>query len=152
MALVGRLFVIAFSIFVAMVAAGVAIAIALLGPNWHGFTGDIPERIMFWVLVFFGSSFTGAVGLLPVMVLVALAEALKIRSLLAYAVAGALLLAVGVYGYDNPVGEESIDAPPPRISRSYEIAGASGAVFGLVYWLLAGRNAGRWRERRAPSV
>jgi hypothetical protein len=33
-----------------------------------------------------------------------------------------------------------------------EVAAASGAVFGLVYWLLAGRNAGRWRERRAPSA
>jgi hypothetical protein len=29
-----------------------------------------------------------------------------------------------------------------------EIAAAAGAVFGLVYWAIAGRKAGRWRERR----
>ncbi len=152
MALLGRLFVITFAIFVAMLAAGIAIAIGLLGPQWQGFSGDIGERVGFWMLVFFGASFTGAVGLLPVVVLVALAEAFKIRSLLAYAAAGALLLLAGMYGGVPGTGEESIDRPPPRVSRPYEISAAGGAVFGLVYWLLAGRNAGRWRERRPPTA
>lgn len=152
MALLGRLFVITFALFVAMLAAGIAIAIGLLGPNWHGFTGDIGERVGFWMLVFFGTSFTGAVGFLPVVMLIALAEAFKIRSFIVYAAVGALLLAAGVYGGIETTGEESIDHPPPRVSRPYEVAAASGAVFGLVYWLLAGRNAGRWRERRRPSA
>lgn len=152
MSLLGRLFVVAFAVFVAMLAAGMAIAIGLLGPNWHGFTGDIGERVGFWVLVFFGTSFTGAVGFLPVVMLIALAEYFKIRSLIVYAAVGALLLVLGMVGGVNVSGEESIDRPPPVVSRPMEIAAASGAVFGLVYWLLAGRNAGRWRERRAPSV
>ena len=46
--------------------------------------------------------------------------------------------------------EESIDHPPPPISREAEIAAAAGVVFGLVYWVIAGRKAGRWRERSAP--
>ena len=62
MLLLGRLFVITFAIFVAMLAAGIAIAVALLGPQWHGFSGEIGERVGFWLLVFFGTSFTGAVG------------------------------------------------------------------------------------------
>jgi hypothetical protein len=152
MALLGRLFVITFALLLAMLAAGMAIAVGLLGPNWHGFTGDIGERIGFWVLVFFGTSFTGAVGFLPVVTLIALAEYFKIRSLLVHACVGAGLLLIGLMGGMHSRGEESIDEPPPLISRPMEVAAASGAVFGLVYWLLAGRNAGRWRERRAPSA
>jgi hypothetical protein len=105
------------------------------------------------MLVFFGTSFTGAVGFLPVVTLIVLAEAFKIRSLIANAAAGALLLVLGAYSSGiNRSGEESIDRPPPPVSRPLEIAAAGGAVFGLVYWLLAGRNAGRWRERRAPTA
>jgi hypothetical protein len=152
MSLLGRLFVITFAIFVAMLAAGIAIAIGLLGPQWQGFSGDIGERVGFWMLVFFGASFTGAVGFLPVVTLIALAEAFKIRSLIANTAAGALLLVLGAYSSGiNRSGEESIDRPPP-VSRPLEIAAAGGAVFGLVYWLLAGRNAGRWRERRPPAA
>lgn len=151
MLLLGRLFVITFAIFVAMLAAGIAIAMALLGPQWHGFSGEIGERVGFWLLVFFGTSFTGAVGFLPVVTLIALAEAFKIRSLIANALAGAVLLVLGAYSSGvNATGEESIDHPPPPISRPLEIAAAAGAVFGFVYWALAGRNAGRWRERRTP--
>jgi hypothetical protein len=152
MALFGRLFVITFALLLAMLAAGMAIAIGLLGPNWHGFTGDMGERFGFWVLVFFGTSFTGAVGFLPVVMLIALAEYFKVRSLFVYAAAGALLLAFGAAGSANSIGEESIDQAPPLVSRPMEIAAASGAVFGLVYWLIAGRSAGRWRERRQPSA
>ncbi len=60
---------------------------------------------------------------------------------------GALLLLLGAVGGANISGEESIDEPPPPFTRPVQVAAASGAVFGLVYWLLAGRNAGRWRER-----
>ncbi len=100
--------------------------------------------------MFFASSFTGAVGLLPAAILIALAEAFKIRSLLAHLAAGAVLLVAGYYasGLAPPSYEESIDHPPPPISRAAEIVAAGGAVFGFAYWAIAGRNAGRWRERR----
>ena len=68
--------------------------------------------------------------------------------MLVYAAAGAAMLALGYYGSGLPRPyEESIDHPPPPISHEAEIAAAAGAVFGLTYWLIAGRNAGRWRER-----
>jgi hypothetical protein len=153
MALLGRIIVIIFAVMVASVAAGMAIAMGLLGPEWHGFTGDVVERASFWVLVLFGASFTGAVGLLPLAILIAIAEALKIRSLLANALAGAVMLLLGYYSSGiNHSYEESIDHPPPPVSREAEIAAAAGAVFGLVYWAIAGRNAGRWRERRQPTA
>ena len=146
MAFLGRIIVIVFAVMLASLAAGMAIATGLLGPEWHGFTGDFGERASFWVLVLFATSFTGAVGLLPLVILIAIAESFKIRSLLVHALVGAAMLLLGYYssGLSNRY-EESIDHPPPPISREIEIAAAAGVVFGLVYWAIAGRKAGRWR-------
>jgi len=148
LALLGRIIVIAFAILVASLAAGVAIAMGLLGPQWQVFDGDVVERSTFSVFVAFGAAFTGAAVFLPLIILIALAEAFKIRSILAYLAAGALMLLLAYYasGLAPPSYEESIDHPPPLIPQDTEIAAAAGAVFGLTYWLIAGRNAGRWRR------
>ena len=148
MSLLGRIIVIVFAVMVASMAAGIAIAMGVLGPQWHGFSGDIGERVGFWMLAFAATSFTGAVGLLPLAIMIAIAESFKIRSLLVHAAAGAAMLVLGYYssGLSRPY-EESIDRPPPPIARELEIAAAAGVVFGLIYWAIAGRKAGRWRER-----
>jgi hypothetical protein len=147
MALLGRIIIIIFAVMVASLAAGMAIATGLLGPAWHGFTGDVGERIGFWGLTFVATGFTGAIGMLPLVILIALAESFKIRSLLANVAAGAALLALGYYSSGLASrDEESIDHPPPPISRETEIAVAAGAVFGFAYWLIAGRKAGAWRK------
>jgi len=153
MALIGRLFVILFAVVLATLATGIAIVIVAVGPQWHAFSGDFSQRADFWIAVFFATSFTGAVGLLPAVILIALAEAFKVRSLLVHLVVGAALLVAGYYasGFGSPPYEESIDHAPPAIPRGVEIAAAGGAVFGLAYWLIAGRNAGRWRDRQ-PSA
>ena len=134
----------------ASMAAGIAIAMGVLGPQWHGFSGEIGERVGFWMLAFAATSFTGAVGLLPLVIMIAIAESFKIRSLLVHAAAGAAMLVIGYYGsgLSKPY-EESIDRPPPPVAREVEIAAAAGVVFGLVYWVIAGRKAGRWREPRS---
>ncbi len=149
MALLGRIIVIIVAVILATLAAGIAIAIGLLGPAWHGFSGDVVERSTFSVFVVAGAAFTGAVTLLPLAILIAVAEIAKVRSLLIYAVAGAavLLLGYSASGLAPLSYEESIDNPPPPISRGTQIAAAAGIVFGGVYWLIAGRKAGRWRER-----
>lgn len=148
MAFLGRLIVIIFAVMLASFTAGMAIAMSLLGPAWHGFTGDVGERVVFWGTTFIGAAATGIAGLLPLAILIAVAESLKIRSLLAYAAGGAALLLLGYYASGSPSRyEESIDHPPPPISRDAEIAAAAGVVFGLTYWVIAGRKAGRWRER-----
>ena len=154
MSLLGRIVVIVFALILAGIAVGMAIAIGLLGPQWHAFSGDVGERVTFWGVAAVGTAFTGAIGLLPLAILIVLAETFRVRSLLINAAAGAALLMTGYYGSGlaKPSYEESIDAPPPVIPRQAEIAAAAGAVGGLVYWLIAGRNAGRWREHRGPSA
>ena len=154
MRFISRLFIIAFAVILASLAAGIAIAVGVLGPQWHVMQGDPGERVMFWGLAIVGSVFTGAISILPLAISIAVAETFKIRSILVNMAAGALLLLAGYYGSGlaRPGYEESIDRPPPLIPRQTEIAAAAGAVGGLVYWLIAGRNAGRWRERRGPSA
>ena len=146
MSLIGRIIVICFAVMLASVAAGIAIAMGVLGPQWHSVSGDAGERVVFWGTAIFGTTVIGAAGLLPLAILIAVAESFKIRSLLANALAGAALLLLGYYssGLANRY-EELIDHPPPPISREAEIATAAGAVFGLVYWAIAGRKAGAWR-------
>jgi len=148
MALLGRIIVIFFAVMLASFAAGIAIAMGLLGPAWHGFTGDVVERGTFSVFVVGGAVFTGAVSLLPLAILIVATELFKIRSLLIYAVAGAAIMLLGysASGFAPPSYEESIDHPPPLIPHAVEVAAAAGVVFGGVYWLIAGRKAGRWRE------
>ena len=151
MAFIGHLFAILFAVFFASIAAGVVIALGVWGPAWPGLSGDAGELFFFWGTVAIGAGFTGGMGLLPLAVLIVLAEAFKVRSLLIHLVAGAAFLLLGSYGTGAITAsyEESIDRPPPR-SHVVEVAAAAGIAFGFAYWLIAGRNAGRWRERRQP--
>ena len=130
------------------------IAMGLLGPQWHGFTGDLGERVVFWGATFIGATATGAAGLLPLVILIACAESLKIRSLLVYAVGGAAMLLLGYYASGCPSRyEESIDHPPPPISRAGRDCRRAPARCSVsLIGLIAGRKAGRWRERRDTSV
>ena len=135
----------------ATAAAGIAAAIALLGAELHMVGADPVAHVFFWGTAAFASGVTVLVGFLPILIAVVLAEAFSIRSLVIQAAAGATILLLGYYsaGFTGSY-EESIDYPPPPISRQAEIAAAVGVVFGVTYWLIAGRNAGRWRGRGLP--
>jgi len=148
LSLLGRIIVILFALFMAALAGGIAAAIALLGVEVHVIGPDPLEHAFFWGTAAFASGITVLVGFLPILIAVVLAEAYYIRSLLIHAAAGAAILLLGYYsaGFSRSY-EESIDHPPPPISREAEIAAAVGLVFGFTYWLIAGRNAGRWRGR-----
>jgi hypothetical protein len=147
-AFLGRSIVILFALFMATAMAGIAAAIALLGAELHMVGADPVEHMFFWGTAAFASGVTVLVGFLPILIAVVLAEAFSIRSLVIQAAAGAAILLLGYYsaGFTGSY-EESIDYPPPPISRQAEIAAAVGVVFGVTYWLIAGRNAGRWRGR-----
>ena len=153
MALLGRIFVIIFALCMAALTAGIAAAVALLGVELHTLGPDPLNQVFFWGTAAVASGATVAIGFLPILIAVVLAEAFSIRSLLIHVAAGAAILLLGYYSAGFAwTYEESIDRPPPPISRETEIVAAVGMVYGFTYWLLAGRNAGRWRERRAPTV
>jgi hypothetical protein len=148
MALLGRIFVILFALWLATVAAGIVLSIGFLGAEWPALSGDPAERFVFWGATFIATSLTGALIFLPMLIAVAIAEALSIRSLLIYAVGGIALLLLGYYGADfGRSYEESIDAAPAVLPRALELVAVAGITFGLVYWAIAGRKAGLWRAR-----
>jgi hypothetical protein len=147
MALIGRIFVILFALWLATMAAGLVWSIGLLGVQWQA-SGDVGERVVFWGAAFLASGITASLIFLPTLVAVVLAEAFSIRSLLIYAAGGAALTFLAYQGVGlGRTDEESIDTPPPAVTRELEIAAAAGAAFGLVYWAIAGRKAGAWRAR-----
>ena len=81
---------------------------------------------------------------MPAAVIVAITEALYIRSALAYAVGGGV---VGLACYLGLVPFHSDALQFEGIVRRHlEIMTGAGIVAGVVYWLIAGRNAGAWRN------
>ena len=147
MALIGRLTVVFVAFLVASFAAGMIVIVALLFPEL-GDIGDELDQTTLSIMYGFGFIFVSGFALLPAMIVVAITEAFYIRSALAYAVGGAL---VGLACY---LGLVPFDTETLRfdgiVRRHLEIMTGAGIVAGLVYWLIAGRNAGRWRVPPPP--
>jgi hypothetical protein len=83
------------------------------------------------------------------MLVVLITEAFYIRGMLTYALGGAV---VGLACYLGLVPFNPATMHFDGIIRRHlEIMTGAGIVAGLIYWMVAGRNAGAWREpRRAP--
>ncbi|MEN3346478.1 MAG: hypothetical protein V7632_113 [Bradyrhizobium sp.] len=147
MALIGRLFVVFFAFLMACFVAGAIVVGAVLYPEISDFGGQIDQSAVNIVLGF-GFIFISGFALLPALIVVLITEAFYIRSVLAYAVGGAL---VGAACY---LGLIPFDPETMRfdgiVRRHLEIMTGAGIVAGLVYWLIAGRNAGAWREPPRP--
>ncbi|KJC61411.1 hypothetical protein UP10_07645 [Bradyrhizobium sp. LTSPM299] len=150
MALIGRLFVIALAFLLACFVAGIIVVGAVLYPEISNF-GDAPiDQSAIDIVLGFGFIFISGFALLPALIVVLITEAFYIRSVLAYAVGGAIVGAacyLGLIPFDpNTMHFDGI------VRRHLEIMTGAGIVAGLVYWLVAGRTAGAWREppRRLP--
>jgi phosphotransferase system glucose/maltose/N-acetylglucosamine-specific IIC component len=147
MSLFGRIIVIFFALLVAIVAAGIVLAIGIVAPDWGVGDSDPVERVSFFIVSFFATSFVGAVAILPALVVVLITEAARLRNFLYYGVGGALVGLASYYGSDISVQlENTTDVTP--VGNTLQLAAAAGIIGGIVYWLIAGRNAGRWREPR----
>ena len=152
MALIGRIFVIMFALFLAALAAGIAAAFAIVGFTLQAAAADPIDQVLFWGVALFASGLAMFGAFVPTLIAVAVAEIFAIRSALIYAAAGAVILVIGYYSAGLAASySESIDAAPPMISRGAEIAAAVGVVFGLAYWAIAGRRAGAWMQRARAS-
>jgi len=80
-------------------------------------------------------------------VVIVIAEAARLRNFLYYGVGGALVGLASYFGSDISVRlENTTDVTP--VGHTLQLAAAAGIIGGLVYWVVAGRNAGRWRDSR----
>lgn len=151
MSLLGRIVVIIFALFVAIVAAGITLAAGIVLPEWQVMDSDPIERVTFFFAAFFATTFVGAVAFLPAILAIVIAEAARLRNFLYYGVGGALVGLASYYGTDISVRlENTTDVTP--VANALQLAAAAGIVGGLVYWLIAGRSAGRWREPQTSSA
>jgi phosphotransferase system glucose/maltose/N-acetylglucosamine-specific IIC component len=151
MSLLGRIIVIFIALMVAIMIAGITLAIGIVSPDWSGVDSDPFERVNFFIVSFFATSFAGAVAILPALVVIVVAEAARMRSFLYYGLGGALVGLASYYGSDvSERLDNTTDVVP--VGHSLQLAAAAGIIGGIAYWLIAGRNAGRWREPRTPPA
>jgi hypothetical protein len=93
-------------------------------------------------MVAFGFAKAVAISLLPVLAIIALTEAFSIQAVFAYVLLG-IFVFVGYAFYLIPHQAVNVVVLSGMTS--------AGIVAGLVYWNIAGRNAGAWRDTAGSS-
>ena len=145
MGLIGRTLVVLVGLFAALAAGGLVVIAAILAPEIsHLDLGPVDQGALQW-RIGLALIFVSGFALLPALVLVLMTEALGIRSVLAYALGGAV---VGLCAYLSLVPFDSDAMRFATIDhRQLEVMTGAGILAGLVYWIIAGRSAGAWRTR-----
>ncbi len=152
MALLGHLFMMLIGFAAASFAAAAIMSGGLIAPFWPGAPlSGYGEGL--WIVTWVTGFVVAVFSFLPAFLVMLIAESFKLRSILFYALAGA---AIGLMY--SPLGagvaQWWIDFNDQVISRRpVELMVAAGIGGGIVYWAIAGRNAGKWREypvSRAP--
>jgi hypothetical protein len=142
MQVIVRFFITLFAFWLASLAAAAVMVIGAAAP-------DLPAREsmpLLTIFIFTVSAFAATFAFVPAVVAVLIAETFALRSIVFYAVAGG---AVGLFcgymlGFVEPMPQFQFDMP---LRTNFELLAAAGIAAGFVYWLVAGRNAGLWRER-----
>jgi hypothetical protein len=148
MSLIGRLFVILFGFLAACFVAGMIVVGAVLYPEFSDLESGTIDQDAINVVLGFGFIFLSGFALLPALIVVIITEAFYIRRALAYAVGGAIVGAACYLGL-VPFDPETLQFDG-IVRRHLEIMTGAGIVAGLVYWMIAGRTAGAWREPPRP--
>jgi hypothetical protein len=104
-------------------------------PNPGELSGDFAAKLI--VIALIASMVVGAVAAVPALIMVLLAEAFGWRSLILHLIVGA---GIGFAAFAVDIGGRS------EVETDIALGGGAGAVAGFVYWLIAGRNAGRNRR------
>jgi hypothetical protein len=147
MSLIVRLFVVALGFIAACLVAGAIVVFAVLFPELSALDTGMLDPNALNILLGFGFVFVSGFALIPALMIVVVTEAFAIRSLLAYALGGAVVGAACYLGL-VPFNTETVRFEG-IVQRHLEILTGAGIVAGLIYWLVAGRNAGAWRQRPA---
>jgi hypothetical protein len=146
MTLIVRMLVVLAAFLVASLVAAFVITFGIL-MDWQeivSITGFSPG----WFAVAFFGLIMSAKGLVAAMLVIVLTEALRLRSPLFYAAAGGIGLVTLYYGLGLAERGPGTDV---LVGRELEIMAGAGIAAGFVYWAIAGRNAGAWREQSVSS-
>jgi len=145
MALFLRSFVIAFAFLISCMVAAFIVAYGLVAPELKEFGN--PNAGFFMLYLFFA----GAAGLVtpfyvfaPSFVAILIAEMLSLRSVLYYTLGGALIGGLAYFMSDVSARITGRGTVVP-ITQELQWLTAAGIVAGFVFWLIAGRNAGKWK-------
>jgi hypothetical protein len=142
MTAIGRVFLIFFGLILAAFAAGLVIVLGTLLPDATGLMADMQADGSFGVVIGLFGVFVWGISLVPALILIVVLEAFAIRSILVYGILGGLLAVLFLYGSGFT---QALTGPLNDLfSHANEVALAAGIVGGMVYWLVAGRSAGRW--------
>jgi hypothetical protein len=96
-------------------------------------SGWLAVRVFGWLV---------AKAALPALLVIALAERVRLRSVLVYAAAGG----VGFTALAASLGGTGGEPGGVLAGRDMEIMAGAGITAGFVYWALAGRLAGAWQD------
>jgi hypothetical protein len=143
MVLIGRILIILVAFFAASLAAGIILVFSIVFPEWGSGRFGFDDG-SFAVVATIGFVVIGSFGFVPALIIALVTEALNIRSALIYAAGGAVLGALSYLGIAR--FDPDTMTMVGGVRREVEIMAGAGIVAGLVYWLIAGRNAGAWRE------
>lgn len=142
MNLIIRLFMIAFGFLAACFAASMVVLFALIFPEMELQTLDIGDDTANALLAF-GVFIVSGFALVPALFVVLITETFSIRTMLTYAILGGL---AGLCTYLAVIPFDTATMTFNGIVRRHlEIMAGAGILGGVVYWVIAGRNAGLWR-------
>jgi hypothetical protein len=142
MSLIVRLFMIAFAFLAACFVSSFVVLFTLLFPEMEMQSLEIDGNIMNTVAGI-GFVLISGFALVPALFVVLITEALSIRNMLVYAVLGGL---AGLCSYFAFIPFDTATMTFTGVVRRHvEIMAGAGILGGVVYWVIAGRNAGFWR-------
>jgi hypothetical protein len=141
--LVGRILVILFAFLVASITAAIVLTVGMLARDWNDLLALGLETGSLSVVIGLGAVVITGFALVPVLLVVAIAEGFALRSVLFYTGAGLVMALFFSYGLAEQATASTL------FDREREIMAGAGIAGGFVYWVLAGRNAGKWRETTA---
>ena len=139
MSLIGRLFVVFFAFLAACLVAGMIVVGAVLYPEFSDLGSGTIDQDAINVILGFGFIFLSGFALLPALIVVLITEAFYVRSVLAYAIGGAIVGAACYLGL-IPFDPQTMQFDG-IVRRHLEIMTGAGIVAGLIYWMIAGRSA-----------
>ncbi|TKT71170.1 hypothetical protein YH63_006960 [Afipia massiliensis] len=143
MAVIGRLFAIFFGFLVACIVASVVVLYAIFFPEMSDVSIDVDQSAINLILGF-GFILISGFALMPALVIALVTEAFSIRHILAYAVGGGI---AGLCCYLGFIPFDTVNMTFNGIVRRHlEVMVGAGILGGVIYWMIAGRNAGAWRS------